>query len=87
MPKNVGRGEFKDEIIVLITLLSQVSGEEEGYKFQSWMHYIITQIINNREYFDWVLLINDTRSSNHRICQVSSIPHDIVFDLLGGLLK
>lgn len=52
LPKNVGRGEFKDEIAIIITLLNRVTGSEDATKFQPWMFYTIPHIMKKTEFYD-----------------------------------
>lgn len=46
LPNNVGRGEYKDEYAILITLLNRVSSQLHANIFQPWMYYIIGRIIS-----------------------------------------
>lgn len=59
LPNNVGRGEYKDEYAILITLLNRVSGHSHANVFQPWMYYIIGRIISGQEHYDWAFFISD----------------------------
>lgn len=45
LPKNIGCGEFKDEIAIMINLLSRITSQADAMKFQPWMFYVIPHIM------------------------------------------
>ena len=86
LPKNVGRGEFKEEISIIITLLSRITGQADANKFQPWMFYIISHIMNKSEFYSWPTLISDCLHQQMTdYLKSSRVSHDLLSRLLGSL--